>query len=650
MNKANRIPARIAEALQKFPPFSMLPTPTVANLAEKAFVKILVQGDFVWKQGDPPGDEVLFLAMGRVEYYRFENGTNELVDVRDVGDILGLSALHEAESYRVTAEVKEDSILYVLPWSDVRFILEVNDQARNYVRRHLFWGTRVGRSIASFNLETPVETRNILEAHLDGAQVIQPRPIERLLSCQPNTSIRTAAEMMVSRDLSSILVVDTENRPLGFVTNRQLVREVIVGNNASTSPVARVMLSPVATVTPKSSTVAALLTMLTEHIDHICVTEDGTPESRAIDVCTPKDLLAQSGRHPVGIANSIQRARSSARLRELCDDIEAIAYSYLEAGISGIVMGQICAQLFDTLVARMIQIAEEKLAEKGTTLPQIPWAWMAVGSDGRREQVLRTDMDNALVFKSSGDAKTDENHRAIFLEMATQVINLMIEAGFSRCQGGVMASNPRWCKTETEWIAEIRDVEHLLDGDNLLRALVLYDLRYVAGDREICHQVRDTVFEFSATADRSSALKHLADMVVATPPPLNFRGKFIVEKKGINEGEFDLKKRGLTPLRDAARVFALYYGLKSHHSTGGRLQELAATHPELEEVANLARSGYDLLLRFRTLTGLRRKDDGRFIDPSDLDRLEREQLANVFDVQRMVQNAVRRHFNLEAQR
>ena len=69
--------------------------------------------------------------------------------------------------------------------------------------------------------------------------------------------------------------------------------------------------------------------------------------------------------------------------------------------------------------------------------------------------------------------------------------------------------------------------------------------------------------------------------------------------------------------------------------------------------ALLMDAGYgalDVLAQVRTLTGLRRKDDGRFIDPSDLDRLEREQLANVFDVQRMVQNAVRRHFNLEAQR
>ena len=649
MNQPNRIPSRIAEALQKFPPFSMLPVPTVSALAEKAHVKVLVKGDFVWKQGDPPGEEVLFLAMGRVEYYCSNDGTDELVDVRDVGDILGLSALHEGESFRVSAEVQEDSILYVLPWQDMQFILEVNDQARNYVRRHLFWGTRVGRAAPSLNIEAG-DARNILEAHVEGAQLIKPRPPERLLACPPETPIRTAAEMMVKRQLSSILVVDGNGHPLGFVTHRLLVREIVVGSGNPGSSVAKIMLSPVCTVAPRTSTMAAQLSMLHERIEHICITEDGTPNSKALDVSTPKDLLAQSGHHPVGIATSIQRARTPARLRELCDDIEEVSRSYLEAGISGIVMGQICAQLFDTLIARMMEMAEESLAEKGITLPEIPWAWMAVGSDGRREQVLRTDMDNALVFEDSGDSASNEAHRKIFLMLAENIINMMIEAGFSRCQGGVMASNPRWCQTDKEWIKEIKNVDQLLSGDKLLRAVVLYDLRYVAGDKAICSRVRDVVFETAKSAEKGGSLRTLAEIVVATPPPLNFRGKFIVEKKGVNEGEFDLKKRGLSPLRDAARVFALHYGLKSHHSTGGRWMELADAHPELAEVANLAHSGYDLLLRFRTLTGLHRNDDGRFIDPGTLDRLEREQLANVFDVQRMVQNSVRRHFNLEMSR
>ena len=196
MSAQNVIPDRIANALRQFPPFSMFEESAVVELARNAKVQVLTKDDQAWKQGDPPGDEVLFLARGRVEYFYQGNDRNELIDVRDVGDILGLSALHEAEPYRVTALAAEDSILYALSWPLVRDLLSTNDRARYYVRRHLFWGTRVGRSIPDSGLESTGGTANVLEAHLKGAHTITPRPSERLLFCPLETPIREAAKMM----------------------------------------------------------------------------------------------------------------------------------------------------------------------------------------------------------------------------------------------------------------------------------------------------------------------------------------------------------------------------------------------------------------------------------------------------------------------
>jgi CBS domain-containing protein len=647
MNTAhNLIPDRIANALRQFPPFSMFDEDTIRKLAQTANVQVLTEGDAVWKQGDPPNDEVLFLARGRVEYYRQTGGErSELIDVRDVGDILGLSALHEGEPYRVTARAAEDCILYSLPWDSVRELLATNDQARYYVRRHLFWGTRVGRSVPDAGLESAESSGNILEAHLKGAHTITPRPIDRLLFCGPDTPIRDAAARMAKKRVPSILVADGERRPVGILTGSDLVKEVIVGGLDSALPVSNIMASPVVTVARNSSTTAATLIMLRERIGQVCVTEDGTANTAALDVCTQKDLLAQSGRHPAGFIHEIRIAQTPARFREICDDIEEMALTYLEAGISGLLLGEICAELYDELIRQMLDHSLAEMTDEGLPIPDMPWAWLAVGSDGRREQVLRTDMDNALVFASSGSLETDEQNRKFFLNLATRVIELLVQAGFARCQGGVMASNPNWCKTDQEWHAELQTGDITADGTRLLRSLILYDLRYVAGDKELCRKLRATVFD--EVGKDKTLQRHLAEMVVATPPPLNFRGKFVVEKKGGNEGEFDIKKRGLVPLRDAARLFALHYRLTQHHSTGGRWLELAMTQPEMVEMAHLARQGYDLLLRIRTLTGIVRHDAGRFVDPERLTKLQRGQLVNVFDVQRMVQAAVRVHFQLD---
>ena len=645
MNSQNLIPDRIANALRQFPPFSMFEEAVVQELSRTAKVQVLTKDDPIWKQGDPPGEEVLFLARGRVEYFYQTGDRNELIDVRDVGDILGLSALHEGEPYRVTALAAEDSILYALSWPQIRELLSTNDQARYYVRRHLFWGTRVGRSIPDSGLESTGGTANVLEAHLKGAHTITPRPAERLLCCPPETPIREAAKMMVSRRVPSILVADSDRRPLGIVTGSDLVKEVVVKGTDSTLPVSRIMSGPVVTVAQNSSSTAATLIMLRKRIGQVCVTEDGTARTAALDVCTQKDLLAQSGRHPAGFIHEIRLARSPARFREICDDIGEMARTYLEAGISGLLLGEICAELYDELINQLIDISLAEMTDEGTALLHIPWTWIAVGSDGRREQVLRTDMDNALIFAASGDPKQDEKNRNFFLKLTNRVISMMVDAGFSRCQGGVMASNPNWCKTDEEWIAELKNTDITADGTRLLRALILYDLRYVAGDHELCESVRQTVFR--AVGGNAAVQRHMAEMIVATPPPLNFWGSFVVEKKGGNEGEFDIKKRGLTPLRDAARLFALHFDLRQHHSTGGRWLELASAQPEMKELASLAREGYDLLLRIRTLTGLQRGDAGRFIDPATLTQLQRGQLVNVFDVQRMVQDSVRVKFQLD---
>jgi CBS domain-containing protein len=651
MSGRNAIPDRIAGTLRRFPPFSMLSERDVRALAGEATVRVFVAGDRLWSQGDRPGGELLFLARGRVEYARQEGDQSELVDVRDMGDVLGLTALLRDEPFRVTAQVVEDSLFYGLPWPGLRLLLETNDAARQYARRHQFWATRVGGAIS---LPEPAETatagraKNILQAHLEGARVIVPRDPDRLLTCPRDETIGRAATRMAGLRVPSILVVDEARRPLGIVTNSGLVRQVVVGGVDKAEPVETIMSSPVVTVASRSSAMAALLLMLRERIGQVCVTEDGTPGTAALDVCTDKDLLAQSGHHPAGLLREIRHAVSPARFRELCDEVEGIARGYLEAGVSGVYVGQMCAELYDELVARLIVLAERDLHARGVDLPAVAWAWMSVGSDGRREQILRTDMDNALVFAAAGEAADDERHRAVFLQLAARVVEMLVESGFARCQGGVMASNPRWCRTDREWLSELGAIADNVSDEGLLRALVLYDMRFVAGTKAACDTVRAAVFDSVAA---NNPLQHrLGESIVDTPPPLNFWGRFVVEKRGGREGEFDLKQRAMAPLRDAARLLCLKHRLTHRYSTGGRWEDIRRSVPRLAELATLARDGYDHLLRVRTLNGLRRGDSGRFVDPTTLTKLERDQLANVFDVVRMVQTSVRLEFQLEVRR
>ena len=254
----------------------MLPPDSIADLAQSAHVRVLVAGEQVWHQGDPPGEDLDVLVRGRIEYHITSDEQTEMVAVRDEGDLLGLTPLLRSQPARTTAKV-------------------------------------------------------------------------------------------------------------------------VAGELPRESPVEQIMASPVITVSALSSATAAILLMLRERIGQVCVTQDGTTATPALDVFTHKDLLAQSGHHPAGLLREFRHARTVARLRELCDEVEEITGSYLDASVSAIFLGQICAELYDELIQRLLELTTTEMNAAGAPLPSVSWAWLSVGSDGRREQTLRTDMDLSLI-------------------------------------------------------------------------------------------------------------------------------------------------------------------------------------------------------------------------------------------------------------
>ncbi len=645
----NLIPERIEANLTRFPPFSMLEKSEVAKLAQMVSVSVKVKDDTLWTQGDTPGQYLYFLARGRVEYLAGDNGKNELVDIRDVGDLLGLTAFYENKPFIITARVIEDSFFYAIPWSQMLSLIENNDDARNYVRRHLFWATRLGISVKlPERTDTIVggRSKNILQAHLDGAHLIQPRRLDRLVTCSPKETIHEVASKMGKLNIPSMLVVDEDKHPIGIVTHSNLVSKVIVEKIDENLPIDTIMSQPVVTVKAYSSSTVALILMLRKRIGQVCVTEDGTPNSPALDIFSEKDLLTQSGLHPAGILREIRYTRAPGRFREICDDIERIIKGYLESGVSAIFVGQLCAELYDELIQRFLDMSVVELMDEGISIPASGWAWLSVGSDGRREQLLRTDMDNAIIFTTpDDDAETIENFRAKFTILGEYVINKMQNCGFAKCQGGVMALNPKWCRTLNEWETEIADTSKITDSDKLIRAIIMYDMRYVAGEQTICDQLKTKIYK--NVAGNPQLQKRLAEIIIATPPPLNFFGRFVVEKKGGNEGKFDIKKRVLSPIRGAAQILALKYNLSAHHSTGGRWDEIHEKVEKHADLALMAKDSYDVLLKMRTINGLNKGNSGRYIEPSSLTKLQKAQLSNVFDVVRMVQTMIRLEFQLD---
>ena len=233
--------------------------------------------------------------------------------MRDEGDLLGLTALIDSEPHRLTARVIEDRLFYSIGWQTIKDFLDTSDAALSYTRRHLFWATRGGRSLSIPRNQQIDASENALQAHLIGSKKIEIRNPQRLLTGSPSDSIDSVARQKIERRVPSMLIVNENRFPLEILTHSNVVNNVVVGNYNKTEAIENIMSSPVVTVAKNAYTTQAILHMLRDKIGQVCITEDGTTQSPALDVCSNNDLLVQSGQHPAGLLSEFLHAQTKKR-------------------------------------------------------------------------------------------------------------------------------------------------------------------------------------------------------------------------------------------------------------------------------------------------------------------------------------------------
>ena len=265
--------------------------------------------------------------------------------------------------------------------------------------------------------------------------------------------------------------------------------------------------------------------------------------------------------------------------------------------------------------------------------PPVPFCWLALGSEGREEQLLRTDQDNAILYADPGE--DDGAAERFFLELGRLVVDILVEAGFKRCPGDVMASNPKWNQPLAAWkrcfSQWIREPENIA----VMHTNIFFDFRPVYGENALAAELKGHIFE-SITVDRSF-LSFFALNATRNPPPLSFFRNMIVERSGEHRDAFDIKARAMMPLADAARVLVYDLGIDIYGSTAERWQRIGETHEHLARLAGEAGMAYEILMRIRALEGLSRGTSGRYVHIKELNKLERQTLRNTFSVVKDVQ-------------
>ncbi len=623
----NTIPLRISDFLKNYPPFHLLEAEALLQLSAAAQVLYKPEGERIFGQGERPGDRIFVVREGAVALFRELEHGRQLVDELDQGDLFGLRPLLAEESYALTAESREETILYALPIVQLRPLLEKHPKLAFYLASSFAAGTR--RPLSARRGEAlPLhgQRSDTLESDLTLVQAVEYS--KQPVTCFLGTPIREAARKMAAEEVGSIIIVDDRHHPQGIITDKDLRKQVATGLTELGAPVEEIMSSPVITMRPGLSAAHAQIAMVRHHIHHLCLTEDGSPQSPVEGVISEHDLLILQGNNPAILIREIRRTQNGAQLRRIRERAEQLLHNYIVQEVAISFISTVMTEVNDTLIRQVIRLVLDQMAAEGRALPaEGTFCWLALGSEGREEQLLRTDQDSALVFRDLPEDRLDEL-RPVYLDFARRVTDMLREVGFEYCPAEMMASNPDWCLSLSEWKRQFSRWILEPTPKAVMHCSIFFDYRALYGDGGLADQLTRHIFEEIGREDRF--LSFLAKNATANPPPLTFFRNFVVEKSGAHAQEFDIKARAMMPLTDAARVLTLHHKIARVNNTFRRFDALAEREPQNRELFEQASDAYEILMRYRTMQGLKNRDTGRFFKPSDLSKMERLQLRNAF--------------------
>ncbi len=632
---------QVVDFLKAHPPFSFLPPSDLALLAERLQLRFVAAGEVLFREFEPPEAHFYIVKKGRIQLLQSEGERSLLIDECDEGEIIGIRALFAEDFYISTAIAAEDSLVFVVPAAPAKSILLQHPQVSLFFASGFAVGISKGRGGLEASLPekksryflSPKKDSNVWERDLDKIFL---NPFKQILSCPPSWPVWKAAQAMSQSQVGSILVVDERLHPLGIITDTDLRKKVVARQEqVKQLAVSNIMSSPVKTVLPNLSVLELMLHMTSSGVSHLCITQDGSPHSPALGILSQRDVLMAQGQQPALLAKKMRRSSSVEELAALRQQAEDLVKHYLQQELAVPLVSKIITEINDILIQKAIALAEEALLQEGWQVPQqTSFCWLSLGSEGRKEQFLRTDQDNALVY----DDSIEEQAGAYFLAMSRKCTDILVACGFAPCPADMMASNPQWCQPLSQWKRYFGDWIASPDEKALMMSTIFFDFRPVAGNFALAEQLKDFVFQKTQGQDLFFGL--LAQNALQNLPPLSFFKNFVVEKSGEHKDLFDIKARAMMPLADAARLLTYSLRLPLYSSTFERFEAIAKAEPSLREVCEAAALGYEILMRHRALQGFAQGDSGRYINPQILNKLERQMLRNIFQTIAQLQEII----------
>lgn len=452
--------------------------------------------------------------------------------------------------------------------------------------------------------------------------------------CPAAATLAETSRRMHEQGVSSLVVVDANDRATGIVTERDIIRLIgLHGADALGMPVSQVMSRPVSTVPQDAFVYLALGRMDRTGFRHLVAVDEA---GAAVGVITGRALLRLRVGQALALGDRLSEAQDAGDMAVVQRALPDLARHLLAERVPAVTIAGVISAVLRDMTARAAELAEAEMREAGWGEAPAPWSLLVLGSGGRGESLLAADQDNAIVH--SGGAADD----AWFAELGRRVSDALDAAGIPYCKGGVMAAREAWRHSLDGWRDALRLWARQAEGESILNVDIFYDFRLVRGARDPAAELRAAATE--AAAQAPMLLRMLAQALESKQAPLGFFGRIRTV-----EGRVDLKAGALFPVTSAVRVMALKHRVTAT-GTGERLEALVAAGAIRAAEAKRLTELQELVMRLVLDQQLADLADGQplsaRVDPRRFDRADRadlrDALRHVSSLELLVRDALTR--------
>lgn len=511
---------------------------------------------------------------------------------------------------------RDRSLCYQMPVQLFQALCRSNGRFREHFQRDL--GRRLDALVA---VQQQREAASFLLARLGEGHLHPP------VFVAPETTIREATRLMQAREVSAVLVRRGEET--GIFTDRDVRERSLLMGLPETTSIGDLASYDLRTIDREDFLFNALVLMTENAIRHVVVTKGGEIEG----IFEQADLLGYLANSSYVIASKLDRARTRTDLDAAAAAVPHLVRSLFGRGVKPRYIARIVTDLNRKLFRRVFELATPPALRDGVCL-------MVMGSEGRGEQLLRTDQDNGLIFRTE---PSNGQREAI----AAPFTRTLIELGYPPCPGNVMVSNPEWSQTLVEYRRELRHWLAQPTGDAFLKLAILYDASPVAGDARLLTDVKALLFELLGQEEAFAG--HFAKATLAFPTPLGILNRFVLAETKDGGKGIDIKKGGLFPIVHGVRSLALEYRV-TDTNTIGRIQALSGRGPFSEDFNADLIEAFDFMGMLRLRQQFSAIDRGEIydnmLDVEQLRGFERNLLRDSLKIVKQFKADVSHHFRL----